>query len=116
MRARTSIWLSAVIGAWLVLAVVWAVNVYGQRARGDKEEKAAETQWEYLIVSGGRNNLSSAGNEQYPTMRKQTDFPGEAFTIERNLDKLGTKGWELVAVYGPPTEPVYYLKRKRSGE
>lgn len=116
MRARISLWSSAVIGAWLVLAVVWAVNVYGQRARGDKEEKAAEIQWEYLIVSGGRVNLSSAGNEQYPTMRKQTDFPGEAFTIERNLDKLGTKGWELVAVYGPPTEPVYYLKRKRSGE
>lgn len=116
MKASTRIWASAATIACLTLAVAWAVSVNGQRARGDKEDKAAETQWEYLVVTGGRVNLSTAGNEQHPTMRKQTEFPGEAFTVERNLDKLGTKGWELVAVYGPPPEPVYYLKRKRSGE
>ena len=117
MRSRTGIWVSAATSVWLTLAVIWTVGVYSQRPRDDKESKeTAGSQWEYLVISGGRSNLTTAGNEQHPTMRKQTEFSGEAFTIERNLDKLGAKGWELVTVYGLPNEPVYYLKRRRSGE
>lgn len=116
MRSRSELWIGAAASVWLALAVVGTMGVYSQRARDDQERKAAEPQWEYLVVTGGRVNLATAGNEQYPALRKQTEFGSEAFTVERNLDKLGTKGWELVAVYGPPTEPVYYLKRKRGGE
>jgi len=85
-----------------------------QRARSEKEasrEPSPETQWEYLVVSGGNLNVSTSGNES--SMRKQRDFSREAYPLERNLDKLGEKGWELVAVYGSPVEPTYYLKRPK---
>jgi hypothetical protein len=32
------------------------------------------------------------------------------------MDKLGANGWELVAVAGPPTDPVYYFKRPKQPE
>jgi hypothetical protein len=46
-------------------------------------------------------------------MRKQPDdsFAREDYALEKNFDKLGAKGWQLVAVYGNPNEPVYYFKR-----
>lgn len=94
-----------------------ALTVSGQRSREDREDKdaskesSAEIQWEYLVVSGGNINVSTSGNDS--SMRKQTDFSREAYPLERNLDKLGSKGWELVAVHGSPVEPVFYLKRRK---
>jgi hypothetical protein len=46
-------------------------------------------------------------------MRKQPDgsFSREFFPLERNFDKLGAKGWELVSVHGSPNDPVYFFKR-----
>jgi hypothetical protein len=111
--------------AWIsgtVILLLLAVTVIGQRSRGDdqsgpasKEDRAAGTQWEYLVVAGGHANLSTEGNEQYGSMRKQPDgaFSREWFPLERNLDKLGARGWELVAVGGSPNDPVFYLKRPR---
>jgi hypothetical protein len=51
-------------------------------------------------------------------MRKQPDstFGREAFPLERNMDKLGAKGWELVSVYGQPNDPVYYFKRLKQSK
>ncbi|HEY8458966.1 MAG TPA: hypothetical protein VIM99_01225 [Blastocatellia bacterium] len=103
----------AVISVSLALFIAFAV--YGQpEYRGDRR-RGAETEWEYLIVSGGSANLSTSGNEDYPSMRKQQDtsFNQEYFPLERNFDKLGAKGWELVSVYGPPHDPVYFFKRPR---
>ena len=100
-------------GAIVLLIVTAAVTA--QRSRGDaRNESTSGTQWEYMIVAGGNVNLSTAGNEQYPNMRKSDGpFSREWFPLERNLDKLGAKGWELVAVGGNPADPIFYLKRRQ---
>ncbi len=99
------------------LALFVAFAAYGHRKENaDDRTGEAETQWEYLIVSGGSSvNLSTSGNENYPSMRKQPDgsFGREFFPLERNFDKLGAKGWELVSVHGSPNDPVYFFKRRK---
>jgi hypothetical protein len=71
MRTRTHISLTAVS---VSLALLIAFAAYGQRREAaDDRTSGAETQWEYLIVSGGSANLSTSGNENYPNMRKQPD-------------------------------------------
>ena len=115
----------AVIIAVLLLSAIFAFAVSGQRSRSGSEREvsrepgsnsAPDNQWEYLIVSGGNANITSMSSDQFSTMRKQPDgsFGREAFVLERNLDKLGAKGWELVSVQGNPNDPVYYLKRSKS--
>lgn len=103
--------------AVLVMSLAFVFKVSGQRPRGDKDsakDVPADLQWEYLIVSGGNLNVTGFGNES--SMRKQTDaFSNEAYPLERNLDKLGAKGWELVSVSGSPANPVFYLKRLKDG-
>jgi hypothetical protein len=103
--------------ALLVLSLGLAVNVAGQRSRGEKDsakETMADDQWEYLIVSGGNQNLSSLSGEQFSGLRKQPDNSfREAFVVERNFDKLGAKGWQLVSVHGAPNDPIYYFKRPK---
>src|SRR5262249_27665694 len=98
------------------LALIFALAVFGQH-KESTDGKGSGTQWEYLVVSGGSSNLSTAGNENYPNMRKQTDgsFGREYFPLERNFDKLGAKGWELVSVYGSSNDPVYFFKRLKEG-
>jgi hypothetical protein len=105
----TSITVSAVL---LIIAIGLTASSSGQTSGGENNS-ADETQWEYLVVAGGNSNLSTAGNEDYPNMRKQKDTNfREAFPLERNLDKLGAKGWELVTVSGS-NDPVYYFKRRK---
>jgi hypothetical protein len=105
-------------GALLIGLLTFGIVLHasGQRAK----DPDREAQWEYLVVAGGNANLSTAtaGNESYPGMRKQPDtsFGREFFPLERNLDKLGAKGWELVDVHGTPNEPVYFLKRLKEAK
>jgi len=115
MKIGMNITSIAVCALLLVVAIGLTAKGTGQRSNGDEESTAEKTQWEYLVVAGGQSNLSTAGNENYPSMRKQSDtsFNREAFALERNLDKLGAKGWELVDVYGPQNDPVYYFKRRK---
>lgn len=113
MKTGTRISLAA-MSLSLVLFIAFAA--YGQRKEtADDRTIGAETQWEYLIVSGGSANLSTSGNENYPNMRKQPDgaFAREFFPLERNFDKLGAKGWELVSVHGASNDPVYFFKRAK---
>lgn len=114
---KTGIRISLTVVA-VSLALFVAFAAYGHRREAaDDRTSAAEQQWEYLIVSGGSANLSTSGNENYPSMRKQTDgsFSREYFPLERNFDKLGAKGWELVSVHGSPNDPVYFFKRLKEG-
>jgi hypothetical protein len=115
----------AAIIAVLLLSAAFAFAVFGQRSRSGSDRdvsresgsnSAPDNQWEYLIVSGGTANLSPMSGDQFSSMRKQPDgsFGREAFVLERNLDKLGAKGWELVSVQGNPNDPIYYLKRSKS--
>jgi len=98
-----------VLGVFVVLLAVWKAK--GQDSSNGTGKVAAE-QWEYLAVSGASTtNLTPTGNSQ---MRKSNaPFAREAFVLETHLDKLGASGWELVAVAGIPTDPVYYFKRRK---
>ena len=84
----------------------------GKPAPEPKETAFSGETWEYLVVSGLTTNLEPSGDSQ---MRKTfTSRAGrEQFAVEKNLDKLGQDGWELVSVAGPPADPIYYLKRRK---
>ncbi len=92
-------------------------SVHGQRSSDQRDASVEDpkTTWEYLVVSGGHSSVESVSGEQLSSSRKQGRrvFPREAFVLERNLDQLGDRGWELVAVHGSPGDPVYYLKRRK---
>ena len=77
-----------------------------------KDNKADGEKWEYLAVAGtSTTNFTPTGS---PRMRKEdVPFGREAFVLEQHMDKLGAKGWELVSVAGPPTDPAYYFKRRK---
>jgi hypothetical protein len=107
---RTTIFVFAAV---LVLSLAYVLTAAGQR-KDSAKETIADDQWEYLVVSGGNQNLSSLSGEQFSGMRKQPDNSfREAFVVERNFDKLGAKGWQLVSVHGVPSEPIYYFKRPK---
>lgn len=95
-----------------VVTLCLVAGVLAQRSSSSSKEPPVETQWEYLIVAGGSVNLSSEGMGSN-RMRKQPDdsFAQEAYGLERNFDKLGAQGWQMVAVHGAPNNPVYYFKR-----
>jgi hypothetical protein len=100
---------------WIVMAVsfiavvILAHSGVGNRARANDDGSGGG--WEYLVVQGGTVNLSAGDGG---SMRKEPGaFSRESFPLERNLDKLGAKGWELVTVTGSPADPVFYLKRRK---
>ena len=94
----------------LGLSLAIGFTVSGQSSHNDPE-KAVTDKWEYLIVAGGTANLSGVGSEI--SKRKADGSFREASVVQRNLDKLGQQGWELVTVHGLPAEPIYYLKRPK---
>ena len=95
--------------ALILFVAVIAVIVM---ATANSSSTDSQEQWEYLVVAGGSTNLNSTSNL---TLRKEPagPFSREAFPVEQNLDKLGSKGWELVTVLGNPADPVYYFKRRK---
>ena len=102
------------IAVCLAAISIVVVKTKGQESGGG--DRIVVEQWEYLAVAGpSTTNLTATGN---PRMRKEPNVPfgREAFVLEQHLDKLGANGWELVAVAGPPTDPVYYFKRRKQTE
>lgn len=108
MKRRALILILLIVVVALVTAAAEAVH---QRS-SDAGESVPQEQWEYLVVGGSNTNLTPSGN---PNLRKEPSgpFSREAFVLEQNMDKLGAKGWELVAVMGPPQDPILYFKRKK---
>ncbi len=97
--------------AVLVVSLVVTWRVTGQSSNGEKDSaKPVVTQWEYMVVAGGHANLSGVGDLG---QRKADDSFRENSVLQRNLDKLGLKGWELVAVQSTPAGTAYYLKRPK---
>ena len=103
---------------WLLLATIVGISfivlasrsVYGQRNADHDQDSGGG--WEYLIVQGGTVNLS--GGDGGGSLRKSDGaFGRESYPVEKNMDKLGAKGWELVAVIGSQQDPVYYFKRRK---
>lgn len=111
MKAREVLFLGI-----LVVAITAAATGNQRRPSGDRSANSGEDgHWEYLVVSGGSTNLTSMSSGEFSSMKKAPDgsFTREAYAFERNLDKVGEKGWELVAVSGPPQDPTLYFKRLR---
>ena len=99
---------ASLISVALLLGVICVAVV----KTSGQEEKTAGEQWEYLAVAGpSTHNFSPTGSSR---MKKEPNVPfgREAFVLEQHMDKLGANGWELVTVAGPPTDPVYYFKRR----
>ena len=100
---------------WIVtVAALFAVVILAHSAvvnRAGANDDGSGGGWEYLVVQGGTVNLSPSDSG---SLRKEPGpFNRESFPLERNLDKLGAKGWELVAVTGSPADPAFFFKRKR---
>ena len=99
-----------ILGA-IILAVAAIALATRSLAQRDSEDPGPGGRWEYLVVSGGNVNLSPSGSS---SMRKADGaFSREAFPLEQNLDKLGARGWELVAVTTTTPEPSFFFKRRR---
>jgi len=98
-----------ILVAVLLMVPVFALVV---KTSGQEDDRVAKEKWEYLVVAGpSSSNFSPTGNSR---MRKEAGLFGrEAFVLEQHMDKLGTSGWELVAVAGNPSDPVYYFKRAK---
>lgn len=104
---KRSMWIVAV--AALFAVVILAHSAVVNRAGANDDGSGGG--WEYLVVQGGTVNLSAGDGG---SMRKEPGaFSRESFPLERNLDKLGAKGWELVTVTGSPADPIFYLKRRK---
>jgi hypothetical protein len=95
----------------LVVAVVLVHSAIAGRAVADDEQSAGG--WEYLVVQGGTTNLSASDTGNGSMRKEPGAFSRESFPLEKNLDKLGAKGWELVTVSGSPADPIFYLKRRK---
>lgn len=100
--------------ALLLLVPVFAVVVKTTGQDGaNANDSAANEQWEYMVVAApSGTNFSPSGNSR---LRKEPtgSFGREAFVLEQQMDKVGMRGWELVAITGNAVEPIYYFKRRR---
>jgi len=105
---KRTIWVSVASALIASIIAVEASSGLVVKSTTNQEQTGG---WEYLVVQGGTVNLSPSDSG---TMRKEPGaFGRESFPLEKNLDKLGAKGWELVAVAGSPGDPVFYLKRRK---
>ena len=100
----------------LILSPFFLNSARTEQTKTDKSastDVAARERWEYLVVSNP--NRTNYQPTDYPQMRKEEmgSFGVEAFVLEQHMDRLGTKGWELVSVAGTPNDPIFYFKRAR---
>lgn len=106
---KRTLWIS--LASAVIASAIAVESTSGLIVQGNASDEQAGAGWEYLVVQGGTVNLSPSDSG---TMRKEPGaFGRESFPLEKNLDKLGAKGWELVAVSGSPGDPVFYLKRRK---
>ncbi|MEK6324483.1 MAG: hypothetical protein AABN33_22815 [Acidobacteriota bacterium] len=106
---KRTIWISIATALIASIVAVEARSGFSDRSRADDEQSTGG--WEYLVVQGGTTNLMPSDSG---SMRKADGaFSREYFPLEKNLDKLGAKGWELVTVSEFRGDPIYYLKRRK---
>ncbi len=92
-----------------IIILVLATVAFAKH-RSTRSSDTDKITWEYLVIAGGRNNLSSAGtNGKLAKLALESGFR-ENYPLEMNLDKLGAEGWEVITVT-MTSEPVYFLKR-----
>lgn len=105
---KRSILFVSAFAALLIATFAFASQRSSRSTESGKNDSKVE--WEYLVVVGGRQNLSSSGNSKMAKLSLDSSFR-EHFPLEMSLDKLGAEGWELVTVAMVRDEPIYYLKR-----
>ena len=71
-------------------------------------------QWEYLVVAGPTTTNFSATGSGGVRKESNSGFAREAYVLEQHMDRFGKNGWELVTVAGPPTDPAFYFKRRKT--
>ncbi|HKA19745.1 MAG TPA: hypothetical protein VKN18_15755 [Blastocatellia bacterium] len=102
-------WISIVTG--VIALILWIDSGSGLARGSANQDPGPGGGWEYLIIQGGNVNLSGSDGG---SMRKEPGaFRSEWYPLEKNLDKLGAKGWELVTVAGSPADPIFYMKRRK---
>ena len=103
---------ASMLAGVMVLAVALFAVMKTKGQATNETARGATEQWEYLALAGPVSGLVPANQEP---LRKETSasFNREAISLEQHLDKLGAKGWELIAVAGPPTDPAFYFKRRK---
>lgn len=96
--------------AGIILVLVIATVAFAKQ-RSSQAKTTDKIEWEYLVIAGGRHNLSGAGtNGKLAKLSLESGFR-ENYPLELNLDKLGAEGWEIITVTMTQNEPVYFLKR-----
>jgi hypothetical protein len=106
---RRTIWFSISVVLIGLFVGVAGSSIFGEHSKASDDQSGSG--WEYLVVQGGTVNLTGSDGG---SMRKEPGaFSRESFPLEKNLDKLGLKGWELVTVAGSPADPIFYLKRRK---
>ncbi len=102
-------WISIVAG--VIALILWIDSGAGLARGRANQDPGSGGGWEYLVIQGGNVNLSGSDGG---SMRKEPGaFSREWYPLEKNLDKLGAKGWELVTVAGSPADPIFYMKRRK---
>jgi len=102
-------WISIATG--VIALILWVDSGAGLARGSANQDPGPGGGWEYLVIQGGNVNLSGSDGG---SMRKEPGaFSREWYPLEKNLDKLGAKGWELVSVAGSPADPIFYMKRRK---
>ena len=102
-------WISIVTG--VIALILWIDSGSGLARVSANQDPGSGGGWEYLVIQGGNVNLSGSDGG---TLRKEPGaFSREWYPLEKNLDKLGAKGWELVTIAGSPADPIFYMKRRK---
>lgn len=94
-----------------LVAISFAVvKTSGQESNSNERAE----QWEYLVVAGPTTTNFSATGAGRSRKEPNAGFAREAYVLEQHMDRFGTNGWELVTVAGPPADPVFYFKRRKT--
>src|ERR1700752_267733 len=94
-----------------LVAISFAVvRTSGQEPNGNERAD----QWEYLVVAGPTTTSFSATGSGRTKKESNSGFAREAYVLEQHMDRFGANGWELVTVAGPPTDPAFYFKRRKT--
>jgi len=93
----------------LVAIALAVVKTSGQEPNSNEQGE----QWEYLVVAGPTTTNFSGTGSGRTRKEPNSGFAREAYVVELHMDRYGEKGWELVTVAGPATDPAFYFKRRK---
>jgi hypothetical protein len=94
-----------------LIAILFAVvKTSGQESNSNEHAD----QWEYLVLAGPTTTNFSGSGSGRTRKESNSGFAREAYVMEQHMDRMGANGWELVTVAGPPTDPAFYFKRRKT--